>query len=142
MADEMKPCVVCCTDTKYVCIKCKKPICNVCGTPERDEDTDGWIYGKQVSYCYSCKRKSDLLKRRTKSIIAGAALTDKLRDARYGYVVHIMIYVYAFIYGFRTVAYKNPGPWAMAKSGDRDVRYIYIYIYSQLLTTLTTHYAH
>ena len=69
---------------------------------------DGFTANK---YRYSCKRKSDLLKRRTKSIIAGAVPTDKLRDAWYGYVVHIMIYVYTFIYRFHTVAYKYRGPW-------------------------------
>jgi hypothetical protein len=81
MADEVKACSVCFCDTKYACIKCKKTICNVCGSPEIDEDTDGWIYGKQVSYCYLCKWKINLVSKR-KSIIAGAVPSDEQRETQ------------------------------------------------------------
>ena len=78
MAEELKECSQCFSNTKYACIKCKKPVCNVCGVAELDEDADGWIYGKQVSYRYSCKRKSNLFTKR-KSIISGAVPSDEQR---------------------------------------------------------------
>ena len=81
--DKLKACCVCFSDTKYACIKCKKPVCNVCGVPEFDEDTDGWIYGKQVSYCYSCNRKNSLLTKRKfikERTIAGAVLSNEQRE--------------------------------------------------------------
>ena len=59
--DKLKACSMCFSDTKYPCIKCERPVCNVCGVPELDEDTDGWIYVKQVSYCYSILTKRKLI---------------------------------------------------------------------------------
>ena len=38
-------------------IGCKIPICNLSNEPEFNEDTEGWISGKQVGYCYGCTRK-------------------------------------------------------------------------------------
>ena len=67
----MQECCGCFSETKYCCIKCKKAVCNVCSTPELNEDADGWICGKQVAYCYSCNRKSNFFSKR-KSIISGA----------------------------------------------------------------------
>jgi hypothetical protein len=59
----------------------QKTICNVCGSPEVDEDTDGWIYGKKVSYCHSCRRKINLVSKR-KSIIAAALPSDEQRETQ------------------------------------------------------------
>ncbi len=56
----------------------KKTVCNVCGVAEVNEDADGWIYGKQVCYRHSCKRKSNLFTKR-KSIISGAVPSNKQR---------------------------------------------------------------
>ena len=57
MASKLQDCSVCFRDTKYVCIYCKIPLCNMCGEPEFNEDVEGWIPGKQVGYCYGCARK-------------------------------------------------------------------------------------
>ena len=53
----LQDCSVCFRDTKYVCIQCKIPICNMCSEPEFNEDVEGWVTGKQVGYCYGCTRK-------------------------------------------------------------------------------------
>lgn len=58
--ETLKECSGCTRGTKYSCIKCKIPICNLCCEPEVDEEVDGWISGKFVGYCYPCSRKVSL----------------------------------------------------------------------------------
>ena len=80
--EKLKACSMCFSVTKYACIKCKRAVCNVCDVPKLDEDTDGWIYGKQVSYCFSCNGKSSLLRKRKlkERIIAGAVPSNEQRE--------------------------------------------------------------
>ena len=47
-------CVSCFKQTKYRCITCYMPVCNLCSTPEFDEEKDGWITGRRVGYCGVC----------------------------------------------------------------------------------------
>ena len=47
----------CLKETKYLCIKCLLPICNLCSVPELVEATPGWVAGKKVGYCHPCKRE-------------------------------------------------------------------------------------
>ena len=52
----MKNCVKCSGRTKYVCLKCAKPLCNKskeCSVPA-DEDSPGREAGVSVAYCVSC----------------------------------------------------------------------------------------
>ena len=51
----MEPCASCFRDTKYSCIYCSLPLCNVCSIAELNDDTCGWIAGKRVGYCKPCK---------------------------------------------------------------------------------------
>ena len=60
MAAKQQGCSVCFRNTKYVCIKCKMHICNVCGETELDEDVKGWIAGRQVGYCHPCSTKKNM----------------------------------------------------------------------------------
>lgn len=53
-------CISCFRDTKYTCIHCRMPVCNLCSFSEGDEDTDGWIVGKSVGYCENCFDKSNV----------------------------------------------------------------------------------
>lgn len=47
-------CFVCDEPTKYRCITCNLPICNVCCVAELDEDTFGWLAQVSVGYCNKC----------------------------------------------------------------------------------------
>lgn len=52
----MKNCVKCSSLTKYVCLKCAKPLCNrsrECSVPA-DEESPGWKAGVSVACCVSC----------------------------------------------------------------------------------------
>ena len=40
--------------TKYSCMLCKVPVCNICCSPEMDEEAAGWASGSSVSYCNCC----------------------------------------------------------------------------------------
>ena len=42
------------TKTKYRCITCNVPACNMCTSFEKDEEVDGWRAGKSVGYCRDC----------------------------------------------------------------------------------------
>ena len=50
----LRDCTACFRQTKYSCIICLAPICNLCATPDKDERTDGWIVAKRVGYCEEC----------------------------------------------------------------------------------------
>ena len=50
----LRDCTACFRETKYGCIICLAPLCNLCATPEKDERTDGWIVAKRVGYCEEC----------------------------------------------------------------------------------------
>ena len=56
MASKLQDCSVCLRDSKYICINCKIPVCNLCSELEFKEDIEGWIPGK-VGYCCGCTRK-------------------------------------------------------------------------------------
>ena len=47
-------CVSCFNETKYVCLSCGIPVCNIFGKPELDEETRGWIENRSVGYCKKC----------------------------------------------------------------------------------------
>lgn len=50
----MATCHMCDKNTKYSCILCKVPVCNICCSPEMDEEATGWASGSSVGYCDSC----------------------------------------------------------------------------------------
>ena len=54
---DLTECSSCKRGTKYSCMKCKIPICNLCCQPEFDDNVKGWLSGKQVGYCYPCSRE-------------------------------------------------------------------------------------
>lgn len=54
MAGE-RDCSVCFRKTKYSCLKCDLPTCNLCGVEELNEEIEGWTAGKKVGYCPDCK---------------------------------------------------------------------------------------
>ena len=49
LGDEL--CLSCGELTKYKCLICNSPTCNLCCVPEIDEDVDGWCVGLSVGYC-------------------------------------------------------------------------------------------
>lgn len=58
----MKNCVKCLGLTKYVCLKCAKPLCNKskeCSVLT-DEDSPGWKAGVSMAYCISCSEVQNL----------------------------------------------------------------------------------
>ena len=54
-------CVSCLVLTKYRCTSCETPICSKCSHFEHNEETEGWMVGKAVSYCGFCyeEREAD-----------------------------------------------------------------------------------
>ena len=57
MASYMKKiseCVSCFNETKYLCLSCCVPVCNICGKPELDEEMRGYIENRSVGYCKDC----------------------------------------------------------------------------------------
>lgn len=55
-----QPCLVCFRDTKYACLTCSLPVCNICATAENDESTTGWKDGRKVGYCPGCAKNSEV----------------------------------------------------------------------------------
>ena len=53
-AKSINYCSVCFRSTKYICIICGFPICNICCAPEIDENFRGWKAGRSVGYCENC----------------------------------------------------------------------------------------
>ena len=51
---KVEACVSCFRETKYICIHCQMPVCNLCAFPEGDDETHGWVVGKSVGYCENC----------------------------------------------------------------------------------------
>ena len=47
-------CVYCLVLTKYRCLSCETAICSKCSHFEHNEETEGWMAGKAVSYCGFC----------------------------------------------------------------------------------------
>ncbi|XP_065054393.1 uncharacterized protein LOC135683145 [Rhopilema esculentum] len=50
-------CSKCTKETKYVCMNCRIPICNVCSYAEENEETPGWSSGRSVGYCGECSKE-------------------------------------------------------------------------------------
>ena len=48
---KVSACLICFEQTKYICIGCGIPICNICGIPEMNEETRGWSASRSVGYC-------------------------------------------------------------------------------------------
>lgn len=59
MAATKQKCTVCSGQTKYNCITCKEPICNICSIFDDDENP-AWKAGKSVGYCLKCTKKNGL----------------------------------------------------------------------------------
>ena len=53
-----KRCSICRSATKYRCMDCQIPICNVCAIEENDDSKTNWIPGKQVGRCCECNDES------------------------------------------------------------------------------------
>ena len=34
------------------------PVCSLCSTPETDDEKEGWIIGKRVGYCDTCREEN------------------------------------------------------------------------------------
>ena len=50
-------CSKCTKETKYVCMNCRIPICNVCSYAEENDETLGWSSGRSVGYCGECSNE-------------------------------------------------------------------------------------
>lgn len=60
MDNSKNMCSSCFTNTKYVCIECRIPICNKCSIFEINEDTGGWTAGRSVGLCEPCFKAKKL----------------------------------------------------------------------------------
>lgn len=77
----MKNCVKCSSLTKYVCLKCAKPVCNKskeCSVPA-DEDSPGWKAGVSVAQCISCSDAPALNATKQESIPAEDSKPVKMK---------------------------------------------------------------
>ena len=49
-------CISCFRETKYICILCLLPVCNICSVAELDDEIEGWVAGRRVGYCSDCNK--------------------------------------------------------------------------------------
>ncbi|KAJ7394722.1 hypothetical protein OS493_000548 [Desmophyllum pertusum] len=88
-------CMSCFRQTKYACIRCELPICNVCSVPELDEEIPGWASGEKVAYCEPCFKelKPAASKVATSKRQEGQEKRDYLKRKRYVKPITHIIYI-------------------------------------------------
>ena len=93
--DSLRDCTACFRETKYCCIICLAPMCNLCATPEKDERTDGWIVAKRVGYCEECTEALGLPgKPMSKGRSASPSVVSGCDKERYVVIMHCHCYVF------------------------------------------------
>ena len=66
IATKCEECVSCFRNTKYSCITCHMPVCNLCSFAEVHDENEGWIIAKRVGYCGTYKNVQDIFNTKTK----------------------------------------------------------------------------
>ena len=93
-------CYSCMKDTKYVCLSCGIPVCNICSSVEPNEDARGWLGGRSVGYCTECFEPSQYPSREKATLSTRVIKKSTARFVAVSSFLSICVQVFGWISAF------------------------------------------